>query len=193
MREVLKWICHHLQSAGPRVIHRRTPDVMPVLIFSDGACEDSGTSFGTVLFDSDGTVECFGAIVAQTTVDSWKTKADQKQVIGQAELVPLLIARLTWAERIRSKRVLYFVDNESARLAMVKAYSPVLASLDIILRCHHLDAELVAQSWYARVPTHSNIADAPSRMLLSAELKSLGAKVVSPVCPSVVQVQRQLE
>ena len=59
-------------------------------------------------------------IIPDRVVSSWISKVGQKQVIGQAELFPVLIARLTWQHRITGKRVYYFIDNESARLALVK-------------------------------------------------------------------------
>ena len=54
-------------------------------------------------------VEYFGAVLSQRLVDSWKHKMDQEQVIGQAELYPLLVARLTWQDKIASNRVIYFL------------------------------------------------------------------------------------
>jgi len=45
MRVVLVWICEHLKVAGPRVIRKRTPELMPVLVFTDGAFEPEATFF----------------------------------------------------------------------------------------------------------------------------------------------------
>ena len=108
----------------------------------------------------------------------------QKQVIGQAELFPVLIARLTWQHRIAGKRVYYFIDNESARLALVKSYSPCLPSLKIVMECLAWDQDSFSSPWYARVPTHSNIADAPSRMTTSTELRDMKAVCVVPRVPT---------
>ena len=80
-------------------------------------------------------VQCSGFMVSHEQVDEWKTKAWQKQVIGQAELFPVLVAKLTWSKLLSGKRVMYFIDNEAARLGLVKAYSPVLPSLNIIMAC----------------------------------------------------------
>ena len=80
----------HLTKAKPRVIEARK-SLPPVLIFSDGACEAEGTSIGAVLFDPfSNRLQCFGAEVSQGIIETWKSKEDQKQVIGQAELFPLL-------------------------------------------------------------------------------------------------------
>ena len=131
----------------------------------------------------DGVEEVFGAVVPTVLVNSWKTRDDQNQVIGQAELFPLLVSRLTWAKYLSGRRVIYFVDNESARLAMVKAYSPVCASLDLICKSLQWDYANDSHPWFARVPTASNISDSPSRMNVSSELRKMGALVVAPVFP----------
>ena len=168
-------------KAKPRVIEARK-SLPPVLIFSDGACEAEGTSIGAVLFDPfSNRLQCFGARVSQGIIETWKSKADQEQVIGQAELFPLLVARLTWSDIIAGRRVLYFLDNESARIAMVRAYSPVLCSLSIVMSCLKWDYDNDSLGWDARVPTASKPGDAPSSMLLPV----LGrrAEVVTPIFP----------
>ena len=163
----------------PRVI-LPPRDERPVIILTDGACEEDGTSIGGVLISPCGKVQCFGTSVPNTVIDSWKQRADQTQVIGQAELLPVLVARWTWAKEVAGKRVIYFIDNESARLALVKAYSPVPASLNLVLECLKWDQDFCSQAWYARVPTFSNIADGPSRFEYTEALKKLGAEVVLP-------------
>ena len=119
----------------------------------------------------------------ESLVDAWKTKEDQAQVIGQAELFPALVARWVWQGKLRNRRVMFFIDNESARLALVKAYSPVSASLRIIVDCLRWDQEFDCSAWYARVPTFSNLADGPSRLVYTDELRTLGARIVLPKFP----------
>ena len=133
--------------------------------------------------DSDGYSECFGAVIDHDTVASWRSRQDQLQVIGQAELFPLLAARLTWRARLADRRVIYFLDNDSARIAAVRAYSPVLASLKIVMGCTAWDFEHRSSAWYARVPTVCNVADAPSRMTLRGIPGCLRSRVVPPVLP----------
>eukprot|EP00973_Karenia_brevis_P037259 5136849-Karenia_brevis.AAC.1 len=104
----------------------------------------------------------FGATIREDLVDQWRTREKQEQVIGQAELFPLLVARLTLAEYLKEARVIYFLDNEAARLGAIKAYSPVWPSLKIISSLWQWDLENESVPWYARVPTEANIADNPS-------------------------------
>ena len=151
-----------------------------MLIFTDGACEDSGTTIGGMIFDGASKPQCFGAKLSESTIAQWSTKADQAQVIGQAELFPLIVARLAWAEKLRNRRVIYFIDNEAARIGMVKAYSPVLPSLNLIMSCLGWDYANNSQAWFARVCSSSNIADGPSRMEAPTEVS---ADIVPPTFP----------
>ena len=140
-------------------------------------------TFGAVVFDGSRRPETFRAVVHPETIELWKTKLNQEQVIGQAELFPVLVARLTWPDWFKGRRVINFIDNESARLGLVKAYSPVLPSLDIISRCLCWDHVFHSTCWFARVPSDSNIGDSPSRMDASFLVGHFGAKVVKPVMP----------
>jgi hypothetical protein len=172
--------CTSLFNAKPKVVLPACAD-RPVCIFTDGACEPEGSSIGGVIFDGSQAPELFGAMLSKSVVDSWCTKLGQSQVIGQAELFPLLVARHTWRHKLIGRRVIYFIDNDSARMGMVKAYSPVLPSLDIICKCLSWDNENESVSWYARVPTVCNIADDPSRMCPDLLVGRYGAKIVAPL------------
>jgi len=126
-------------------------------------------------------VEYFGLIVPQCIVDSWKSRETQEQTIGQAKLFPVATARWTWAAHLKGRRAIFFVDNEAARLGLVKAYSPVLQSLRLIQDCLAWDRINECIPWYARVPSPSNCADDPSRMSKGAFLENVNAVCVSPV------------
>ena len=127
---------------------------------------------------SDGPREHFGCKVPESLVASWRSYVGQRQVIGQAEIFPALVARLTWIRRLEGRRCIYFIDNDSARVALVKQYSPVLSSLRILIQCTTLDALHLMVPWYARVPTASNPADGPSR-LDDKDLRAVGSKPVA--------------
>jgi len=181
MELALRWGMMHLETAGPRVIEPRRFDA-PCLVFIDGACEDR-VSIGGVLFCPGRAVEYFGAVVPEGISKSWKSSEMQTQVIGQAELFPALVARLTWGSALENRRVIFFIDNESARIALARAYSPVLPSLNLVMQCLWWDFEHRVHAWYARVPTDCNIADGPSRMDPEEVRRLWGARAVRPVFP----------
>jgi len=176
----------YLLVAKPRIIRPQAFED-PVLVFTDGACEDL-TTVGGVLIHK-GRIQCFGAVVPQALCDSWKSKLEQTQVIGQAELFPVLVAKLTWHHELKDRKCIFFLDNESARIALVRSYSPVLASLNIVMKVAALDYENNVDSWYARVPTCANVSDGPSRMSLD-DVRSIGRfAVVKPIFPGIQPVK----
>ena len=58
----------HLETAGPRVIGPRKSQ-KPILLFTDGACEEDGTSVGGVLVNGDD-IQCFGFRVVEERVET---------------------------------------------------------------------------------------------------------------------------
>ena len=59
--------------------------------------------------------------------------------------------------------MLVFVDNEAARCALVKGYSPVRSAAQLLGEAWLQLARSGAAAWFARVPSEGNPADAPSR------------------------------
>ena len=90
---------------------------------------------------------------------------------------------MTFPGLLRGRRVIVFIDNEAARIGLVRCYSPSLPSLRLIAQAVSLDLVLGCQCWYARVPTKANLADLPSRLEFSPYLESLGSESVEPVVP----------
>jgi hypothetical protein len=150
---------------------------LPVLIFTDGACEDSDTpgvqnaTVGGVLRGRGAIADrFFGATVPADIVASLALQSGA-QVIGQIELAPIWIAKRLWHDSIVDSRVVHYVDNNSAKFGMIRGYSRVSSSGKLIDACWGLDAELGAASWFSRVPSPSNVGDAPSRLLFDDLLR----------------------
>ena len=74
------------------------------------------------------------------------------------------------------RRVVFFVDNESARYGLMNMYSPINASTSVLWDVLAEDDTSGAINWYARVVSESNIADAPSS-LDSGPLQSPGFEI----------------
>ena len=101
--------------------------------------------------------------------------------------------RHTWADKLRNRKVIFFVDNESAKIALIRAYSPVLASLKLVMQTAAWDYQNHCGAWYTRVPTICNIADAPSRMEVSDLMRKLGVELVKPILPHGMLPARYLK
>ena len=140
-------------------------DEWPVLIFTDGACEDSGSTVthGAVLCHLTIQNSFFRDAVPQRYVSEW-IRFGKKQVIYQAELFPIWIAKRTWREVLKGRQILWFCDNEAARSAMIRAYSPVIDSMELVRNAAWEDVSAQTTNWYARNPSKSNLSDSASRL-----------------------------
>ena len=76
------------------------------------------------------------------------------------------------------QRVVYFIDNDSARGAAIRSYSLVLPSLEILMACIKWDFDYGSIPWYARVPTSCNAADDPSRLRVDGFVRMSEAEEV---------------
>jgi hypothetical protein len=104
-------------------------------------------------------------MVPLTLQAEWK-RGGVSRVIAQAELLPILVAKRCWGSRLLRRRVLCFVDNESAKHACINMDSASLASRNILSAIADEEQRLQTWSWYTRVPSHSNPSDAASRLKL---------------------------
>ena len=145
----------------------------PVLVFTDGAVEGDLVTHGALLVDPwKSTSQFFGDNIPQQFVDLWR-RSGKKQVIAQAEVFPVLISKETWKEMLFGRSVLWFLDNDSARLALVRCFSPVLDNFCLLQLNARLDLKIHARHWYSRVPSKSNPADDASRLEFSAYKNSV--------------------
>lgn len=154
-----------LNSAGPRTI-KPWEGMPPVLIFSDGAVENEGATVthGALLVDPALNLRCvFGDHVPQPFVTAW-ARAGKRQVIAQAEMFPVLAAKCTWKKQLSGRSIIWFLDNESARMAFVRCFSPVIDNYFMLQLNSKFDLELQTRNWYSRVPSKSNPSDSASRL-----------------------------
>ena len=142
----------------------------PILLFTDGACEPGPAgrpvvTIGAVLFQPgvrDPLV--FGELVPDLLVDAW-AGGTKTQVIGQAELAPVIVAKHLWQALLVDSALISFVDNEAAKFALISGTSPTPASEGLVHASAAMDAKLGIHQWVGRVPSESNPADDPSRLV----------------------------
>ena len=141
----------------------------PSVIMTDAFLGDDGAvaGVGAVLLDHAARPERFlaarvpGAFLALL-------QQDTKFVINALEVLPVLFIRRLWANRLLHSRAFIFIDNDGARHSLMKAYSKSQSIQKVLKGIVSIQAEAPAYVWYCRVPSHSNIADAPSRGDVSA-------------------------
>ena len=142
---------------------------LPILVFTDGACEEDAelVTHGAVIFDPETmTALMFGDEVPPSWTQKWKA-GGRRQLICQAELFPVLVAKRTWQSMLADRSVLWFIDNNSSLAVIIRSYSPVLDNFELLVINAKLDVELQALHWYSRVPSQSNLGDDPSRLKFS--------------------------
>ncbi|CAE7629352.1 unnamed protein product [Symbiodinium sp. CCMP2592] len=154
-----------LKAAGDRQVNLWS-EQPPVIVFTDGACEERGSqvTHGAVIVDvASQTHEVFGGHIPGPLVEAWRSSG-RVQLIFFAELYPVLIARRTWGKVLRNRRALFFVDNEAAKAALIRNYSPLVDAASMLADIAELDVANHCFPWYCRVPSKSNFSDAASRL-----------------------------
>ena len=179
LEEALLWLDKWLADSKPRTISRGSA-IPPILIFCDGAVEglrhERVTCGALGYFPTDGVTEAFGMTVEPELLQEW-TGGSDKQVIGQAEILPAFVSRIVWENRIRGADVTFFVDNYSALDALVRGYSDATGSRDMLRNIAEHEMSCHTNSWYTRVPSSSNVGDGPSRLDMSLVLDSLNCTI----------------
>ena len=149
-----------------------------VLIFTDAAYEDGLATWGCVVIDPlTDTSEVSGGAIPEKLVSCWQQLAGQ-QVITQAEAFAVLLARKSYELLVRQRKVIFFVDNEDARYALIHGSSPSISLLKIVQAFHSCSVADSSIAWLERVPSPSNIADLPSRGRLQDAAHLVNGKIV---------------
>ena len=81
---------------------------MPVVIFTDGWQSDNSEKamlgHGAVMYDPrDQALEHFGDMVKSSTAAEWRAAGGKHMVIYPCELLPCVLARRVWRERVRGR------------------------------------------------------------------------------------------
>ena len=121
----LWWWKRTLPTAEPRIVHL-AGHRQPLVIFSDGYCDPDETSssgvragYGALMFDpEDNAYEYFRMNMSEDLKDVLTLQGEKTQIVGQAEVLPCLLARKFWASRMKNRAVFYFIDNDEHVLGL---------------------------------------------------------------------------
>ena len=178
LERVLRFCIVLLTKAKPRRISI-DEDIRCNIIMTDAAVDEDGNlkgSIGGVLFSHRlSQPEYFSAEIPDDVMKLWSSRGSLN-VIGQAEILPVTVAKAIWQSELKGARNLFFIDNESARECLIRCFSPNEFSRQLILRSVAYDAEIGGLNWYSRVPTRANWSDGPSRLKSEEFVKAFGAK-----------------
>ena len=94
-------------------------------------------------------------------MEEWRSQ--YKHIIGLVELYAVVVSSNLWGQSMKSRRVIYFIDNQSSLDALIKGTSGSPDFRKLLESWELNESSVESMFWFARVPSHSNIADEPSR------------------------------
>ena len=163
--EALRFVDTHLRTAKPTTVTVNL--TAPWIIFTDGAYEPSQQepgSIGGVLVDPSGrVVEFFGCSVNGDLMEEFLLESSHRHFVDT-----LLV---------------HYIDNDAACSALVRADGATGLARALVNQYVDYEYKCKFFPWFARVPSHSNLSDEPSRLKFDAPWLK-GARRVPLVLPA---------
>ena len=172
--QTLRFLMKRVEIAEPVMIERCFSETW--LVFTDGACEAEKAfgGIGGILISASGScVSYFSAEVPAWVMS--KLLEESANPIHELELLPIYLAAFMWVGKFNKSQVVWYVDNESSRMAAIRGSGETHHASSIIEAFVEIECSSQIKSWFSRVPSYSNPADGVSRT--ACELpQSLGAE-----------------
>ena len=83
-------------------------------------------------------------------------------------MFPLVIAARLWSNFFLGKLVMQFLDNDAAKSSFVRANAATKLGCALVNSFTEMEYRCRFSPWFARVASHSNPADDPSRLNFDA-------------------------
>ena len=110
-------------------------------------------------------VSFFGAYLPQPLLEEFLAKSNHP--IYELEIFPHIVGKL----------VVHYLDNDAARSAFVRAHASTDLGAALIAEYVEFEYKCRFSPWFARVASHSNPSDEPSRMNFDAPWLRQASKV----------------
>ena len=102
-------------------------------------------------------------------------------VIFEAELLALVLCVKLWRKMLRNRPCVMYVDNNGTRDVAISGSARTWPGSSLVAALLKQEDAACLTAWYARVPSSSNIADAPSRNSSQGiHVKFLSVDLVKP-------------
>ena len=138
------------------------------MLFTDGSYEPAAgdkptlAACGGALMLQGRPVAHFSATIPPALLARWLE--GRLQPISQIEMIPLLLARRLCRRELKGKKAICFVDNDGVRENLIRGDSASYHNRPILAAISAEELAYPIWAWYARVASHSNLADARSRL-----------------------------
>ena len=174
LANTLRFLISRVESAEPVKVEKCFSSTW--IVFTDGCCEAERRfgGVGGILISPQGScVAYFSAEVPDWLMDALlQTSANP---IHELELLPMSLAAYIWNARICYSQVVWYVDNESSKMAMIRGSGETPYASRFIEAFVQTESNSQIKSWFSRVPSHSNPSDGASRLACDLPI-SLGAE-----------------
>ena len=164
-RQALQLFSQLVAMKVPREISARTGATW--FMFTEANYEpqrDSGAAgVGAVIVDYQGR-RC--SLISVFLPDHLLTKlnvTNRKTIIFECELFAIFVAMQCWSTKLQDSQVVVCIDNEGVKDALIVCQTSIINATPILCAILQLEFDLRWNAWFSRVPTESNIADAPPR------------------------------
>jgi hypothetical protein len=131
-----------------------------IRIYSDASFESDVLRLGWVIFPSHGLPLGGTTVVPHWVIQTWQQRQQQ---IYPGETLAAVIVPLLDADSLISKSVIWFIDNEAATAALIRASTSEPDVLTLVQQAHLQFSRLQTRIWFEWIDTESNPADGLSR------------------------------
>ena len=179
-----------LKACRPRVLNTNF-ERQSILCFTDGSWEDPFAGVGAVVLDTlTGWRAIYSGELPLPLYKKWLMEVDS-QLICQIELYAVAAICFHLSELLHNRRFIWWVDNEAARFSLIKGLSASPTMRSLTRAFYSLEVSRATFNWFERVPSISDVADAPSRARASEIFGLLDLSSHEPF-PTPKDLMRQL-
>ena len=156
-----------LKRSLPPVVLARRQELL--YMFTDASYEPHNATWpcgvGGVLFKAVGRpVGAFSSPIP-SSLKRQLGENTKRVIIFEAELTAILCGLMLWAAQLSHAPVVVYVDNNSARDVAISGAARSKTANDLLEVLLGIEMQAGVTAWYQRVPSPSNVADKPSKLL----------------------------
>ena len=151
---------------------------------------------GAVLIDERGSCVAWFGVFLDSVICSHFGAEHKDTIIYELELLAVVFSFAFWNKLVSEHLMVCFGDNDAVRFALIKGSAQGDVANALMYMQLALEATEPVNLWFARVPSHANISDFPSRFQPHSFLQDetcVSSRANLEFFPYVSEFQRRLE